>query len=142
MKNNLHTVLATHEEPQETAWGPWPGDDFLGVALPCRGARGLWVKVEYGEKSVVAQVRDLGPWFIRDDAYVFGTERPKAEKIKGHACTTEDGDVPTIPDGHGGMKEVPVCNGAAIDLFPAVAKALGIPLGENVVVAWRFVEMC
>lgn len=137
-----HTVKATHEEPQTTSLGEWPGDSFLGVALPSTKALRKKVIVRYKDKEVEAEVRDVGPWCIDDEAYVFGDEPPRAELLKGEFCpTTKDGlDAPTAPDEKGVMREVNVSNGAGIDLFPATAKALGIELNDNVIVEWAFKE--
>lgn len=138
MIGRLHqNILATHEEAQDTSLGPWPGDDVRGVALPCVGALRKTVEVGYGKTLISAIVLDVGPWVVDDKDYVFGDERPRAESYIGkpppprglriRAQATVAGKVP--------MK----CNGAGIDLFPGAAKALGIPIGKNVYVKWRFI---
>ncbi len=132
-------IKATHEEKQETALGPWQGDDVLGVALPCRKALNRSVAVRFHGKIIYCTVLDLGPWAIDDDAYVLGNARPRAEILEGKACPrTVDGGFATVPDGEGGFKPALISNGAGIDLYPGTAKALGIPLGKNVQVDWYF----
>lgn len=135
-----HKVLATHEEAQETSLGTWPGDDFLGVALPSKKALRRKVLLRYQDKEVEAEVRDVGPWMTDDDDYVFGEARPRAEILKGKASPTTLGGTqrPSVPDGHGGFKEVSLSNGAGIDLFPATAIALGIEINDNVELEWCF----
>lgn len=137
-----HKVKASHEEAQETSLGPWPGNQFLGVALPSIKALRKKVIVRYKRKKVEAKVADVGPWSIRDDDYVFGKARPRAEILKGKICPTVEGGAhyPSVPDGKGGFRDTPVSNGSGIDLFPATAKALGIKLNDNVIVSWRFKE--
>lgn len=137
-----HKVKASHEEAQETSLGPWPGDQFLGVALPSTKALRKKVVVRYEDKEVEATVADVGPWTIDDDEYVFGDAQPRAEINKGKAFpTTKNGkQTPSVPDGKGGFRDTPVSNGSGIDLFPATAKALGIELNDNVIVSWAFKE--
>lgn len=141
---HFHKVLATHEEPQEIAFGDgkWPGDHFPGVALPSRKALGKWVVVVFKDRQAMARVVDVGPWCIDDDQYVFGGNPPRAEVLRGKACPRKLGveGTATIPDGKGGWKPAPISNGAGIDLFPSIAKQLGIPLNDNVMVAWSFCE--
>lgn len=131
-------VFATHEEPQETSLGPWPGDDFLGVALPCAKALRLKIEVKYKEKIVTGTVGDVGPWCIDDDQYVFGDSRPRAEIYRGKSCPLSLQRVDEVASVQG--RKIYECNGAGIDLFPGMAKALGIPIGHNVEVEWRFVD--
>lgn len=138
-------VLATHMERQDLSTGPWLGDCFPGVALPSRNAKKRWIMIRHGELYTCAQVMDLGPWCHDDDAYVFGSDRPRAEKFKGQECVVDmerPEIVATVPDGNGGSKKAPISNGAGIDLFPYVAKQLGIKIGINVIVEWRFIEPC
>lgn len=133
-------IFATHEEAQLLSTGPWPGDKFPGVALPCREALMKWIIVRYQDRCTCAQVVDVGPWCISDKAYVFGGARPLAEQMKGKTIDANpelDGiQFPTV-------QGVPIkaSNGAGIDLFPAVARALGIRLGENVNIDWRWIEL-
>lgn len=135
-------VIATHEEPQITSLGPWPGDDFLGVGLPSVKSLRKKVLLAYQGLECIAEVYDVGPFSIDDDEYVFGTEKPRAETFKGKQCprSLKDDSIATIPDGKGGWKEINISNGAGIDLFPATAKALGIKPNVNVLVDWRFVD--
>lgn len=144
MSMNWHEgIFATHEEAQDIAAKPykWPGDHVLAVALPSRNALNQLVQVRYGGRLIVCSCLDLGPWCRDDDDYVFGNERPRAEIYKGKYCPIEKGktEKPTVPDGNGGWKAVSNSNGAGIDLFPGSAKALHIPIGENVKVDWSFV---
>lgn len=93
----------------------------LAVALPNRfGGKRPRVEVRKGDKSVVATIEDVGPWYT-DDPYWETKARPLAETgliIRG----PNKGRTP---------------NKAGIDLSPAVAKALGIDgIGK---VDWRFV---
>jgi hypothetical protein len=134
-------IFSTHEEAQVTSLGEWPGDGYLGVALPSTKALRKKVLVEYQGKSVIAEVCDVGPWATDNVGYVFGEERPRAEIHKGRYCPLKEGSLAlaTVPDGNGGMRGVAICNGAGIDLFPGTAKALGIELNQNVLVDWSFV---
>ena len=133
-------ILAMWEEAQETASGKWLGDDFLGVALPSRGALYRRVVVNYGGKVIYAECRDIGPWCIDDDEYVFGEARPRAEIYVGKYCPVKKGGTghATVPDGYGGWIAVHTSNGAGIDLFPATGVALGIRSNTNVQVDWSF----
>lgn len=132
-------VLATHEERQGTALGDWPGDYFPGVALPSSMALTKWVELRFGDKWTIAQVRDVGPWCIDDTAYVFGESKPRAELQKGEYMDTDLGKAGIQSPTVGGIT-VKSSNGSGIDLFPATAKALGITIGENVTLEWRFIS--
>lgn len=138
---NWNKVLCTHEEKQELSSGPWLGDDFPGIALPSVKALKSWVIIRYNGRKTAAQCVDVGPWCIDDHAYVFEGKRPRAEQYQGKYCPLKEGStsLATVPDGKGGMKSVAICNGAAIDLFPRVAKELKIPLNDNVVLEWGFI---
>lgn len=132
-------VLCTHEEPQVTSLGPWPGDDFLGVALPCFKALRLKVEVRYKGKIVIASIWDVGPWAIDDCASVFGEDRPRAEIYKGRPCPRSlvHGGRATLLGPDGKPISTPLCNGAGIDIFPGTARALEIKIGHNVDLEWR-----
>lgn len=133
-------IKATHEERQAIAAYPfkWPGDDILGVALPSRKALNRRVGVRYHGLILYCEVLDVGPWCIDDDAYVLGNARPRAEILEGKYCPRSlEGGVATVPEGSG-FKAAFISNGAGIDLFPGAAKALDIPIGENVQVDWYF----
>lgn len=137
---NWKSVIATHEEKQQLASGEWPGDRFPGVALPCRKALYRWIALRLGGRWTCAQVLDVGPWCVDDEAYVFGDAPPRAQVYKGAKCPYRIGDLETsatLPDG----TKVEISNGAGIDLFPATAKALGIELNMNVKLDWKFVEI-
>lgn len=88
----------------------------LGVALPARVPNAK-VRVYNGNKSIVVDVIDVGPWNT-DDPYWTNGRRPQAE---------------TGMDARGRRT-----NKAGIDLTPALAKALGID-GKGVV-NWEFVS--
>ena len=126
--SNWNKVFATHEEKQTLAIGDWLGDNFPGVALPSTAALRKWVEIRYKDHWTCAQVVDVGPWTIDDDAYVLNGARPRAEIFKGEHCRVHDG----------GPLHQWKSNGAGIDLFPATAKALGLNLNENAQVEWRF----
>lgn len=128
--SSWHKVLCTHEEPQILSETDWLGDHFPGVALPSVKALRKWVEIRYKDHWTVAQVADVGPWTVDDDAYVFQYSRPRAEIFKGDFCRIHDG----------GDLHALVSNGAGIDLFPETAKALGLKIGENVILEWRFLE--
>lgn len=144
--NAWKKVFATHEERQSTRlFDKWPGDLFPGVALPSRKAQGRWVILRHGDKFCCAQVCDLGPWCHDDDAYVMGSAKPRAERYKDQLCPVDfalgESARASVPDGNGNFKTVDKCNGAGIDLLPYVANLLGIPIGENCYLEWRFVEL-
>lgn len=132
-------VFATHEEKQHLSTGPWLGDEFPGVALPSTQARKRWIMLRYESNFTCAQVVDIGPWCVDDHSYVFGGNdvRPRAEAFKNRECPRIEGGflVATVKG-----KPMHSCNGAGIDLFPRVARELGIKIGENVNVEWRFIE--
>ena len=141
--NEWRNALATHEEAQKLASGEWLGVGFPGVALPSRRSLHRWVLLRYGAKITCAQIEDVGPWCVDDDNYVFGGEKPRAEIFIGKRCPYRFGDLATmatVPDGKGGWLPAPISNGAGIDIFPRTAKELGIPIGENVRVDWRWIE--
>lgn len=143
VENPWRKVLATHEERQALAGGPWLGDEFPGVALPSRKALNLWVALRVRDRYTFAQVADVGPWCIDDDSYVFGTQPPRAWITKGQACPLHLGGhaLASVPDGRGGTRPAPISNGAGIDLFPRTAAQLGIPPQENVEIEWRWAHL-
>lgn len=128
--NPWKTVLCTHEEAQGLSTGDWLGDKFPGVALPSVNAKGLWIEIVFNGKWTPARVMDVGPWCEDDDEYVFYNERPRAERFKDQLVAINK---------EGRMQDRP-SNGSGIDLFPQTAKALGIKLGENVTLKWKFIE--
>lgn len=152
--NDWHVnILATHEEAQSTARsgarlmpiaedGKPHFDFFPGVALPAASAKGRWIQLRYGDRMTCAIVDDVGPWCIDDEMYVFAGKRPRAEFYKDQPIsTTLEGTISaSVPDGHGGFRNVQKSNGAGIDLYPLTAQLLGIPIGSNVLVDWRFIE--
>lgn len=99
-------------------------DDELGVSLPARikgKLRNVEVTNRANGKKVVGAVIDVGPWYTTDDYWV-RKERPLVERYK------------IVQSGvNKGRRH----NGAAIDLTPAMAVAIGINgMGH---VDWRFV---
>jgi hypothetical protein len=98
------------------------GDEELAVALPSRGVGGRLVRVAYGGRSVVATVRDVGPWNT-DDPYWATSSRPQAE---------------TGTDRTGRKTNL-----AGIDLTPALWRALGYagdPRNAKDKVDWDFAD--
>ena len=87
------------------------------VALPHPRALGRMVEVRNGDRAVVVEVLDVGPWNV-DDAYWEHDARPAAERGRGAYRT-------------------PV-NPAGIDLSDPVFAELG--MRENDYVEWRFVH--
>lgn len=115
------TVKATREGlvGRTTAIG-WKIDtEFPFVALPSHKALGLWVRIYnvLNGKFCCAQVRDVGPFNVSDDAYVFGTSRPAAESG-------------TSLSGLG-------TNKSGIDLGECVWNLLGMK--DNTNVSWEFI---
>jgi len=113
------TVFGGQSDPNHSAYDEhFITDSETGVALPARfkGERPQ-VRVSRGDKSVVCEIVDVGPWYDgREgwpvDRYWETGARPRAES-----------------DGR--------TNGAGIDLTPAAARALG--LGDKGKVDWEFV---
>lgn len=131
-------VLCTHEEAQRLSTGPWLGDNFPGVALPSEKALYKWIMIRCGEFLTCAQVVDVGPFCLDDDAYIFGSEKPRAQIYKGQHCPmrkNDDETMATLPDGTPVLKS----NGSGIDIFPYTARQLHIAQGINTEVEWRFV---
>ena len=91
--------------------------DSRFVALPDPKALGKMVEIRHGDRVVVAEVRDVGPWNI-DDAYWEHDARPASER------------------GRGAYRK-PV-NTAGIDLSDPVFAELG--MRDNDIVEWRFVH--
>ena len=132
--NQMHivtTVFGGDADLNNSAYPPYDTitDQELSVALPARlqGPRPdvLVMNVANG-KTVVTQIRDIGPWMTTDDYWAKGT-RPLAEM-----CYAEKVPLPSGP--HQG--KVPR-NAAGIDLTPAAAKAIGLD-GKGFV-NWAFV---
>lgn len=103
-------------------------------ALPTPHALGRDVRITnpLTGKTCLAQVLDVGPWNIKDDAYVFqlGTEPDSGlEDIV---------DKDSRPQAETGMDLYGrKTNGAGIDLSESVWKALGML--DNGLVSWEFV---
>lgn len=138
--NEWKKVFCTHEEPQDLSENrAWLGDNFPGVALPSVATLDKWIILRYNDKFTCAQIMDVGPFSVDDDEYVFGSEKPRAEKLKGQLCPRIKGTniLPTLPDG----TEVRKSNGSGIDLFPYTARQLKIKIGENVWLEWKWIEV-
>ena len=116
------TVLATREGlvGKTTASGYVIDRLVPFVALPSRAAlfRAVRIINPANGAACVAIVLDIGPWFIKDDAYVFQGERPKAES----------------PAARSQRKS----NGAGIDLSERVWATLGMT--DNAPVSWEFID--
>lgn len=116
------TVLATREGlvGHKTSTG-WTIDTVTPfVALPSTKALNKTVRIinPTNGKECIAQVRDVGPWNIHDDNYVFGGARPLSESgvsVSGHGT-----------------------NRSGIDLGEAVWVALGMT--DNGFVSWEFID--
>ncbi|HEY0253885.1 MAG TPA: hypothetical protein VGC41_20285 [Kofleriaceae bacterium] len=91
--------------------------DSRFVALPHRKALGKLVEVRHGDRTVVVEVLDVGPWNI-DDAYWDTDARPASERGRGAYRTPS--------------------NTAGIDLSDPVFAELGMK--DNDIVEWRFVR--
>lgn len=90
------------------------------VALPCRAALWLWVRISNpaNGRAAYARVLDVGPWNVDDNDYVFGGQRPQAESGLDRF----------------GRKT----NGAGIDLGELVWSRLAMT--DNTEVDWEFVD--
>lgn len=91
--------------------------DSRFVALPHPRALGRKVEIRHGDRRVVAEVLDVGPWNI-DDPYWERDARPASESGRGYYRR-------------------PV-NRAGIDLSDPVFAELG--MADNDYVEWRFVH--
>src|SRR6266581_8305535 len=113
------TVFGGVGDPNNSAYdGHRITDQELGVSLPYRFPKGSYmakVKVIRGDKSIICDIVDVGPWNINDPYWKSGA-RPQAE---------------TGTDNTGRKT-----NRAGIDLTPAAARALGID-GKGLV-DWEF----
>jgi N-acetylmuramoyl-L-alanine amidase/Putative peptidoglycan binding domain len=115
----IATVFGGAKDPNNSAYAPFDKitDTELSVALPWKFASArpkVRVINPANNKSVVCDIRDVGPWLIDDDYFYNGT-RPVAE-------TCADGKQPLPRGPHKGK----VPNGAGIDLTPAAAQAIGL----------------
>ena len=126
--NILCTMFGGKADPNDSAYAPYDTitDDEISCALPYKWRDDppplvLVHNIRTG-KTVTCQVRDVGPWYTDDKAYVLGFERPLAES-------------PPIQYGPNAGKKG---NGAGIDLTPAAAKAIGLSGLETV--DWTIVE--
>jgi N-acetylmuramoyl-L-alanine amidase len=107
----------------------YPDIDYItgstrGVALPYKWQTTPRPKVLVRGPSgeVEADIVDLGPWNLDDQAYVLNGERPMVEQQYEDRTEAENGQVPS--------------NDAAIDLTPPIADAVGIS-GKGKV-SWKF----
>lgn len=117
----MKTVKATREGllGEKTATGYRIDTHVPFVALPSTEALRLWIRVRNpaNGKECRALVLDVGPWNEHDNAYVFGDDRPAAEK--------------------GIDERGRLTNRAGIDLGERVWSALG--LTDNAIVEWEFI---
>lgn len=91
---------------------PWYSVVFPTVEEAESVLKDRWVEVSVGNKRCYGQWEDVGPALEDDADYVFGTARPKNTFGVG----------------------------AGIDLSPALAACLGIPLNGSGKVNWRFMD--
>lgn len=127
-QNIICSVFGGNSDPNDSAYPPYDfiTDQELSCALPWKftGERpSVFVQNLKNGKTVICQIRDVGPWLVDDDKYVLGDKRPVAEP-KGSK----------IPRGKNKGK---TSNGAGLDLTPAAAKAIGLSGMGNV--QWRFI---
>jgi len=123
-KNITATVFGGTSDPNNSAYPPYDplNDTELYVALPANVAdadmrsRGVQVWNPTTGQNAVAKVRDKGPWTVDDDPYVFGDAIAVAV-----TCYANRTPLPSGPN----KGKVPT-NDAAIDLSPALARAVGI----------------
>jgi len=123
-KNITATVFGGASDPNNSAYPPYDAlnDTELYVALPANVAdaamrdRGVQVWNTSTRQTAQGKVRDKGPWTVDDDRYVFGDETAIAV-----TCYANRTPLPSGPN----AGTVPT-NDAAIDLSPALARAVGI----------------
>lgn len=122
-QTSWQTVTASREGlvGEKTATGHIIGSEDVFVALPDRSALGKRVMVKHNDITIIAPVRDVGPWSIKDD-YWNHNRRPLAEEGK------------RLPSRWGEAR-----NPAAIDLSNGLWDSLKIPRGRGLAnVQWRF----
>lgn len=97
------------------------GKTLRGASLPGKVEPGTTVDVVYkGRSSLRVPVIDVGPWRTNDQFWLKGT-RPVAESLNGQRVNWDGQN--WVPANPGRLK----CNGAGIDLTPAVwAELLGL----------------
>lgn len=102
------------------------------VALPSKAALHLWVRVAnpLTGKSIRALVKDIGPHYTNDHAYVF--QDATIPGYRGEGDTTIVSVVPIRPKAERNKSS----NHAGIDLSEAVWVALGMK--DNTMVDWEF----
>ena len=118
------TVFGGSSDPNNSAYPPYDplNDTEFYVALPANVTdvamrdRGVQVWNRATGQTAIGKVRDKGPWTVDDDPYVFG------DAIAVAVTCYENGT--PLPSGPNAGK-VPT-NDAAIDLSPAISKAIGI----------------
>lgn len=101
-------VTKGKHKPEAATVVPWFADAFQTDGKTVLKDR--WVAIRFKGRTVYAQWEDCGPFRTDHAAYVFGTERPKANLNKG----------------------------AGLDVSPAVRDYLG--MNDTDVTDWRFVE--
>ncbi len=87
---------------------PWFWEAYRGDGISV--CKGRWLAIHFEGRVCYAQWEDVGPFVVDHWRYVFGNERPRANRNKN----------------------------AGIDLSPAVRDYLGLRSGQTV--EWRFVD--
>lgn len=107
-------------------------------ALPTPHALGMHVRIinPINNKTCIAQVLDVGPWNIKDDAYVFQWRAESVETRKAHLALAEVR--PQSESGLDMMKPPRKTNGAGIDLSESVWRTLDMK--DNGLVSWEFIS--
>jgi len=134
--NITATVFGGSSDPNNSAYPPYDalGDTELYLALPVNVPdaavrnRGVRVYNRATGQSAVGKIRDKGPWLVDDEAYCNGTATAIAV-----TCYQNQTPLPRGPN----AGRVP-SNDAAIDLSPALSRAIGIS-GKGKV-DWEWVE--
>lgn len=128
-QNIICSVFGGAADPNDSAYPPYDKitDQEISCALPYKwtGTRPyVLVHNVDNNKDVICEIRDIGPWFIDDENYVLGKDRPEAEP-KGSKISR-------------GKHKGRTSNGAGLDLTPAAARAIG--LSGMGTVDWTFRE--
>lgn len=118
---------------ETTASGYVIEKDVPFVALPSKAALHLWVQVTnpLNGKSIRALVKDIGPHYTNDHAYVF--QDATIPGFHGEGDTT----VVSVTQIRPKAERSKTGNKSGIDLGEAVWAALG--LKDNTLVSWQFI---
>ncbi len=95
-------------KPEAETVVPWFKEEFKGKGQSV--LKGRWLAIRFKDRVAYAQWEDCGPFRTDHSAYVFGTERPRANLNKG----------------------------AGLDVSPGVRDYLG--MNDSDVTDWKFVE--